>query len=123
MLEGSTMGVDVGVGVGVGVGVPVGVGGTGVEVGGTGVEEGVAVGVDTVRAVGDGCIEVTVSGPDSCTTADRGRESLARRATKTPVTKLRIRTSTQPFPAARLLIPCHQSDRQSAVFLCAPRRE
>ncbi len=115
------MGVEVGVGVDVAV--LVGVGSTGVEVGGIGVEEGVGVGVDIVWGVGDGCIGVVVSTPGPCTTADRGRESLASRATKTPATKLRIGTTTQPFPEAWLLMRCHQSDGQSAVFLCAPRRE
>jgi hypothetical protein len=115
------MGVEVGVGVDVAV--LLGVGGTGVEVGGIGVEDGVGVGVDMVRGVGDGCIAVAVSVLEPCTTADRGRESLASRATKTPATKLRIGTTTQPFPEARLLMPCHQSHRQSAVLLCAPRRE
>jgi len=122
---GNVMGVEVGVGVGVNVGVLVGVGGGGVEVGGTGAGEGVGVGVgvEILRGVGDGRSEVTVSTPEPCTTADRGRESLASRATKTPATKLRIGTSIQPLPTTRLPMPCHQSNRQPAIFLCAPCRE
>jgi len=120
VLEGSVMGVDVGVGVDVAV--LVGVGGTGVEVGGIGIAEdvGVGVGVEILRRVGDGCIEVTVSAAEPCTTAESGRESLASRATETPATKLRIGTSIQPFPTTRLPMPRHQSNRQSAVFSTPP---
>jgi hypothetical protein len=75
VLEGSVIGVDVGVGVGVDVGMLVGVGGMGVEVGGIDVGErvGVDVGVERLGPVGDGWIEITVSAPEPCTTADRGR--------------------------------------------------
>jgi hypothetical protein len=102
------MGVEVGVGVKVGV--LVGVGGRGVAVAGTDVGEGVGVGVgvEIRRGVGVECSEVTVSAPDPCTVAGRGRESMTSRATKTPATKLRAGTITQPFPATRPPMRCHQ---------------
>jgi hypothetical protein len=120
---GSVIGVEVGVGVDVGV--LVGVGGGGVEVGGTGVGEGVAVGVGVGMwwGVGDGGNEVIVSAPEPCTAAGRGRESLTSRATKTPATRLRMGTSIQLFPTARLLMLCHHYHRRPAILLCDGRRE